>query len=90
MSNIVISLSTVSKLSALALIAFTDSVIVVTTFDSLRKSYNCLKHRFYFSRGEFSYSKLERLRSNKPGCYILRESDLVYDQYYIDVCTENR
>ncbi|KAG8222937.1 hypothetical protein J437_LFUL000232 [Ladona fulva] len=38
--------------------------------------------------GEFSYAKLEEKRNNKPGCYILRESETSYDVYYLDVCTE--
>ncbi|XP_065205538.1 tyrosine-protein kinase hopscotch [Planococcus citri] len=38
--------------------------------------------------GEFAYRKLEEKRSNKIGCFILRESDLEYDTYFIDVCTK--
>uniref|UniRef100_A0A8D8V4Y1 Tyrosine-protein kinase hopscotch n=1 Tax=Cacopsylla melanoneura TaxID=428564 RepID=A0A8D8V4Y1_9HEMI len=36
--------------------------------------------------GEFSYRKLEEKRNCDKGCYILRESDTVYDEYYLDVC----
>uniref|UniRef100_A0A1B6DNP3 non-specific protein-tyrosine kinase n=2 Tax=Clastoptera arizonana TaxID=38151 RepID=A0A1B6DNP3_9HEMI len=39
--------------------------------------------------GEFSYQKLEKMRNCKPGCYILRESEMSYNQYYLDVCTKN-
>ncbi|KAI5704360.1 hypothetical protein M8J75_004482 [Diaphorina citri] len=36
--------------------------------------------------GEFSYTKLEERRNCDKGCYILRESDTVYGEYYLDVC----
>ncbi|CAH1999123.1 unnamed protein product [Acanthoscelides obtectus] len=36
--------------------------------------------------GQFSYAKLESKRSNKPGCFIIRESESKYNHYYIDVC----
>ncbi|XP_020283323.1 tyrosine-protein kinase JAK2 [Pseudomyrmex gracilis] len=35
---------------------------------------------------EFSYAKIKKKRANKPGTYILRESDTEYNVYYIDVC----
>ncbi|XP_050456065.1 tyrosine-protein kinase hopscotch [Cataglyphis hispanica] len=35
---------------------------------------------------EFAYAKLREKRANKPGTYILRESETEYDVYYIDVC----
>ncbi|KAK6642747.1 hypothetical protein RUM43_004249 [Polyplax serrata] len=38
--------------------------------------------------GQFSYSKLEDKRNNKPGTFIIRESETLYDTYYLDVCTE--
>lgn len=38
--------------------------------------------------GEFSYAKLEEKRANRPGCFILRESEIKYNTYYIDVCTK--
>lgn len=41
-------------------------------------------------RGEFSYAKLEDKRNNSPGCFILRESEVKYNVYYLDVCTEER
>lgn len=37
-------------------------------------------------RKEFSYAKIKKKRANKPGTYILRESDTEYNVYYIDVC----
>lgn len=37
--------------------------------------------------GEFSYAKIEQKRDNKKGCYIMRECELNYDVYYIDVCS---
>lgn len=43
-----------------------------------------------FFRGEFSYAKLADKRDNKPGCFILRESELKYNIYYIDVCMKER
>lgn len=46
---------------------------------------------FFFSiRGEFSYAKLEEKCNKKPGCFILRESETSFDNYYIDVCTKKR
>ncbi|XP_072764255.1 tyrosine-protein kinase hopscotch [Anoplolepis gracilipes] len=36
----------------------------------------------------FSYAKLKEKRANKPGTYILRESETEYDVYYIDVCNK--
>lgn len=38
--------------------------------------------------GEFSYAKLEEKKQNRRGCYILRESEIKYNVYYIDVCTK--
>ncbi|KMQ94378.1 tyrosine-protein kinase hopscotch [Lasius niger] len=35
---------------------------------------------------QFSCAKLKEKRANKPGTYILRESETEYDVYYIDVC----
>uniref|UniRef100_A0A0A9ZBW4 Tyrosine-protein kinase n=3 Tax=Lygus hesperus TaxID=30085 RepID=A0A0A9ZBW4_LYGHE len=40
--------------------------------------------------GKFSYTKLEQKRDNKPGCFILRECEIFYDVYYIDVCMSDR
>ncbi|KAK9497663.1 hypothetical protein O3M35_004350 [Rhynocoris fuscipes] len=40
--------------------------------------------------GKFSYAKLEQKRDNKPGCFIIRESELCFNLYYIDVCNEAR
>lgn len=42
-----------------------------------------------FLRGEFSYAKLEEKRSNRPGCFIIRESESKYNQYFIDICIKN-
>ncbi|XP_044265655.1 tyrosine-protein kinase hopscotch [Tribolium madens] len=39
--------------------------------------------------GEFSYAKLEEKRSNRPGCFIIRESAVKYSDYYIDVCMKD-
>ncbi|KAL0279111.1 UNVERIFIED_CONTAM: hypothetical protein PYX00_000731 [Menopon gallinae] len=39
--------------------------------------------------GQFSYSKLEQKRNNKPGSFILRESEINNDTYYLDVCTRD-
>ncbi|KAG5896415.1 hypothetical protein JTB14_022498 [Gonioctena quinquepunctata] len=36
--------------------------------------------------GEFSYAKLESKRGNRPGCFVIRESESKYNNYYIDVC----
>ncbi|KAJ8678849.1 hypothetical protein QAD02_014636 [Eretmocerus hayati] len=36
--------------------------------------------------GEFSYSKLEEKRNNRPGTFILRESETKYNTFYLDVC----
>ncbi|XP_012288894.1 tyrosine-protein kinase hopscotch [Orussus abietinus] len=36
--------------------------------------------------GEFSYAKLEEKRSNRPGTFILRESETKYNVFYLDVC----
>jgi len=33
---------------------------------------------------------LEEKRSNKPGCFILRQCEQIYDVYYIDVCNKHR
>ncbi|KAF4530900.1 hypothetical protein B566_EDAN017815, partial [Ephemera danica] len=38
------------------------------------------------ANGEFSYAKLEEKRGCKPGSYILRESELQYDAFFLDVC----
>lgn len=40
--------------------------------------------------GEFSYRKLEEKKNNKPGSFILRQSDRTYDVYYLDFCVKNR
>lgn len=40
--------------------------------------------------GKFAYAKLEQKRDNKPGCFILRECELFYNVYYMDVCNEVR
>lgn len=40
--------------------------------------------------GEFSYAKLEEKRGCKPGCYIVRESELQYEAYFLDVCVQGR
>ncbi|XP_044747142.1 tyrosine-protein kinase hopscotch [Coccinella septempunctata] len=39
--------------------------------------------------GEFSYAKLEEKRSNRPGSFIIRESETKYNQYFIDICIKN-
>ncbi|XP_012263583.2 tyrosine-protein kinase hopscotch [Athalia rosae] len=36
--------------------------------------------------GEFSYAKLEEKRANRPGTFILRESETKYNNYYLDAC----
>ncbi|XP_033221595.1 tyrosine-protein kinase hopscotch isoform X2 [Belonocnema kinseyi] len=36
--------------------------------------------------GEFSYAKLKAKRANRPGTYILRESETKYNVIYLDVC----
>ncbi|XP_029155540.1 tyrosine-protein kinase hopscotch [Nylanderia fulva] len=38
---------------------------------------------------QFSYAKLKEKRTNKPGTYILRESETEFDVYYIDVCNRD-
>ncbi|KAK3911076.1 Tyrosine-protein kinase hopscotch [Frankliniella fusca] len=37
---------------------------------------------------EFSYSKLKEKRDNCVGCYLLRESEIEYDTFYLDVCSQ--
>ncbi|XP_033312196.1 tyrosine-protein kinase hopscotch isoform X1 [Bombus bifarius] len=37
---------------------------------------------------EFSYMKLQQKRANKPGSYILRESETEYNVYYLDACNK--
>ncbi|KAB0805260.1 hypothetical protein PPYR_02230 [Photinus pyralis] len=54
------------------------------TTPSLQKLYSMKCHGPV--GGEFSYAKLEEKRGNRPGCFILRESQLKYNTYYIDVC----
>lgn len=39
--------------------------------------------------GEFSYAKLEAKRANKFGCFIIRESEVKYNMYYIDLCVKD-
>ncbi|KAJ8947274.1 hypothetical protein NQ318_014170 [Aromia moschata] len=39
--------------------------------------------------GEFSYAKLEAKRANKAGCFIIRESESKYNNYFIDVCLKD-
>ncbi|KAF7271454.1 hypothetical protein GWI33_015675 [Rhynchophorus ferrugineus] len=39
--------------------------------------------------GEFSYAKLESKRANRMGCFIIRESETNYNNYYIDVCMKD-
>lgn len=39
--------------------------------------------------GEFSYAKLEEKRANRPGCFILRESEAKYNTFYLDVCSKH-
>ncbi|XP_017778377.1 PREDICTED: tyrosine-protein kinase hopscotch [Nicrophorus vespilloides] len=39
--------------------------------------------------GEFSYAKLEEKRGNKPGCFILRESESKYNIIFVDVCMKD-
>ena len=40
-------------------------------------------------RKEFSYNKLKEKRENRPGCFILRESETEYNVYYLDVCVDS-
>ncbi|XP_015172173.1 PREDICTED: tyrosine-protein kinase hopscotch isoform X1 [Polistes dominula] len=35
---------------------------------------------------EFAYGKIEEKRANRPGSYIIRESETEYNVYYIDYC----
>ncbi|CAK9807573.1 Tyrosine-protein kinase hopscotch [Anthophora plagiata] len=37
---------------------------------------------------EFSYAKLQQKRANKPGSYLLRESETEYNVYYLDACNK--
>ncbi|KAF3422404.1 hypothetical protein E2986_02653 [Frieseomelitta varia] len=37
---------------------------------------------------EFSYTKLQQKRANKPGSYLLRESETEYNVYYLDACNK--
>ncbi|OAD58872.1 Tyrosine-protein kinase hopscotch [Eufriesea mexicana] len=39
---------------------------------------------------EFSYTKLHQKRANKPGSYLLRESDTEYNVYYLDAYNKER
>lgn len=39
--------------------------------------------------GEFAYAKLEEKRSNRTGCFIIRESESKYNLYFIDVCMKD-
>ena len=43
-----------------------------------------------FPRGEFSYGKMKEKRSNRPGTYILRESETKYNVFYLDSCGKDR
>lgn len=36
--------------------------------------------------GEFSYAKLEEKRANRPGTFVLRESETKYHVFYLDAC----
>lgn len=62
------------------------------TFNLCKDVYSPSLKRLYMLKchgpvgGHFSYAKLEEKRSNKPGCFILRESESSYDAYYLDVC----
>ncbi|XP_076296086.1 tyrosine-protein kinase hopscotch isoform X3 [Lasioglossum baleicum] len=37
---------------------------------------------------DFSYVKLQQKRANKPGSYLLRESETEYNVYYLDACNK--
>ncbi|KZC14013.1 Tyrosine-protein kinase JAK2 [Dufourea novaeangliae] len=37
---------------------------------------------------EFSYAKLQQKRANKPGSYLLRESETEYNVYFLDACNK--
>lgn len=37
---------------------------------------------------EFSYTKLQQKRANKPGSYLLRESETEYNVYHLDICNK--
>ncbi|CAL7948800.1 unnamed protein product [Xylocopa violacea] len=37
---------------------------------------------------EFAYTKLQQKRANKPGSYLLRESETEYNVYYLDACNK--
>ncbi|XP_076665720.1 tyrosine-protein kinase hopscotch isoform X1 [Andrena cerasifolii] len=38
---------------------------------------------------EFAYAKLQQKRANKPGSYLIRESETEYNVYYLDACNKD-
>lgn len=38
----------------------------------------------------FAYEKLRTKRQNKHGCFLLRESQFNYDEYFLDICLEEK
>ena len=40
----------------------------------------------FHRREEFAYKKLKHKRQNKPGCWVLRQSQSHYDEFHLDVC----
>lgn len=40
---------------------------------------------FLQCRKTYAYQKLEKKSNNEMGCYLLRESEVEYDEYYIDI-----
>lgn len=50
--------------------------------------YKYYKKKFHF-RQEFAYAKLQQKRANKPGSYLLRESETEYNVFYLDACNKD-
>lgn len=40
---------------------------------------------FLFSRKHYAYKKLEEKSGNELGCYLLRESETQYDEFFLDL-----
>ncbi|CAG9828556.1 unnamed protein product [Diabrotica balteata] len=65
------------------------------TFNICKEVYTPSLQKLHFMKchgpvgGEFSYAKLEEKRGNRAGCFIVRESESKYNDYYIDVCIKD-
>ncbi|CAG9813018.1 unnamed protein product [Phaedon cochleariae] len=84
-----------SKSIMLSFISLLDGYYRLTckwTFNICKDVYTPSLQKLYSMKchgpvgGEFSYAKLEAKRGFRPGCFIIRESESKYSDFYLDVC----